>query len=160
VAKTEKNPGEKLVVKNRRATFDYDIDDVFEAGIVLVGSEVKSMREGRVEIVDAFASVDRGEVWLKQLHIGPFERAAAFPHDIRRARKLLLHKNEIVRIERALTREGYTLIPLRLYFKDGRVKVEVGLARGKKLHDKRADMAKKTADREARAAMNRGRKGA
>ena len=151
MAKAEKNPGEKLVVKNRRATFDYDIDDVFEAGIVLVGSEVKSMREGRVEIVDAFASVDRGEVWLKQLHIGPFERAAAFPHDIRRARKLLLHKSEIVRIERALTREGYTLIPLRLYFKEGRVKVEVGLARGKKLHDKR-DAAR---DREDRREMDR-----
>lgn len=160
MAKTEKHPGEKLVVKNRRATFDYDIDDTFEAGIVLVGSEVKSMREGRVEIVDSFASVDRGEVWLKQLHIGPFERASAFPHDIRRARKLLLHANEIVRIERALTREGYTLIPLRLYFKEGRVKIELGLARGKKLHDKRAEMAKKTADREARSAMNRGRKGA
>ncbi len=159
MAKGDKSAGEKVVAKNRRATFDYDIDDRFEAGIALVGSEVKSMRAGTVELVDAYASVDRGEVWLKQMHIAPFERAAAFPHETRRARKLLLHRSEIERIDRALSREGYTLIPLRVYFKDGRVKIEVGLARGKKLHDKRAVMAKKTAEKEARVAVGRGRKG-
>jgi SsrA-binding protein len=162
VAKTEKaknTSGEKLVVKNRRATFDYEIDDHFEAGLVLLGSEVKSMRDGKCELVDAYATVERGEAWLKQMYIGPFERAVTFPHEVRRARKLLLHAREIVRIDRALSREGYTLIPLRVYFTEGRAKVELGLAKGKKVHDKRADMAKKTAEREARVAVGRGRKG-
>ena len=160
MAKAEKTkPGEKLVVKNRRATFDYEIDDHYEAGLVLVGGEVKSMRDGKCELVYAYGSIDRGEAWLKQMYVAPFERAAAFPHEPRRARKLLLHKNEIERIEKALTREGYTLVPLRVYFKEGRAKVELGLARGRKTHDKRAEMAKKTADREARAVIGRGRKG-
>ncbi|MBX3207923.1 MAG: SsrA-binding protein SmpB [Labilithrix sp.] len=149
---------EKLIVHNRRATFDYAIDDKLEAGIVLVGSEVKSMRAGKVELVDAYATVERDELWLKQMYIAPFEQAAAFPHEPRRARKLLVKASEITRIDRAVSREGMTLVPLRLYFKRGRVKVELGLARGKKTHDKRADIAAKTADREARAAMGRARK--
>ncbi|MBX3203032.1 MAG: SsrA-binding protein SmpB [Labilithrix sp.] len=149
---------EKIIVQNRRATFDYAIDDKLEAGIVLVGSEVKSMRAGKVELVDAYAAVERDELWLKQMYIAPFEQAAAFPHEPRRARKLLVKTSEIVRIDRAVSREGMTLIPLRLYFKGGRVKVELGLARGKKTHDKRADIAAKTADREARVAMGRARK--
>jgi SsrA-binding protein len=157
-AKAKEN-GEQLIVKNRRATFDYDIADRYEGGIVLAGSEVKSMRDGKCDIVDAFASVDGGEAWLKQLYIAPLEQASAFQHEPRRVRKLLLHKREIDAIQKSLSREGYTLVPLRLYFKGGRVKVELGLVRGRKVHDKREEIAKKTADREARAAMARGRKG-
>ena len=150
---------EKLIVKNRRATFDYAVEDRFEGGLVLVGSEVKSLRAGKVDLVDSFASVDHGEMWLKQLYVAPFEQAKAFPHEPRRARKVLLHAAEIEQIDKAISRGGYTLIPLRLYFKQGRVKVELGLAKGKKTHDKRHDIATKTADRETRAAIGRGRKG-
>ena len=150
---------EKLIVKNRRATFDYAVEDRFEGGLVLVGSEVKSLRAGKVDLVDSFASVDHGEMWLKQLYVAPFEQAKAFPHEPRRARKVLLHAGEIEQIDKAISRGGYTLIPLRLYFKQGRVKVELGLAKGKKTHDKRHDIASKTADRETRAAIGRGRKG-
>jgi SsrA-binding protein len=149
---------EKIIVTNRRASFDYAVEDRFEGGLVLVGSEVKSMRAGKVELVDAYATVDHGELWLKQMYIAPFEQATAFPHDPRRARKVLVHRSEIARIDRAVSREGMTLVPLRLYFRRGRVKVELGLAKGKKTHDKRADIAKKTADREARAVMGRARK--
>ena len=149
---------EKVIVTNRRASFDYEIEEKFEGGLVLVGSEVKSLRNGKVELVDAFAAVERGELWLKQMYIAPFEQASAFPHDPRRARKVLVHHAEIAKIDRAVGREGYTLVPLRLYFRRGRVKVELGLARGKKTHDKRADIAKKTAEREARVAMGRARK--
>jgi SsrA-binding protein len=148
-----------VIVKNRRAAFDYAVDDRFEAGIVLAGSEVKSMRAGKIELVDAYAQVERGEAWLKQMYIAPFEQASAFPHEPRRARKLLLHAHEIKRIQEAIGREGYTAIPMSLYWKDGRAKVEIGLGKGKKTRDKRQDLAKKTADREAQAAMGRGRKG-
>lgn len=151
---------EKLIVKNRRAFFDYAVEDRFEGGLVLVGSEVKSMRAGKVDIVDAFAAVERGEMWLKQLYVAPFEMAKAFPHEPRRPRKVLLHGREIEQMNKAMQRGGYTVIPIRLYFKRGRVKVELGLAKGKKVHDKRADIAAKTANREARAAMGRQRKGA
>jgi SsrA-binding protein len=157
--KKAKVDGEVLIVKNRRATFDYIIDEVYEGGLVLVGSEVKSMRAGKCDIVDAYASVDNGQLWLKQLYVAPFEQAKVFPHEVRRARKVLMHKSEIAQIQKALSRQGYTLIPLRLYFKNGRAKVELGLAIGKKVHDKRDEIATKTANREARAAMARGRKG-
>ncbi len=146
------------IVRNRRATFDYAVEEKFEGGLVLVGSEVKSMRAGKCELVDAFATVERGELWLKQMYIAPFEQASAFPHEPRRPRKVLVHAAEIAKIEKAIAREGYTLVPLRLYFKRGRVKVELGLAKGKKVHDKRADIARKTADREAREVMGRARK--
>lgn len=149
---------EKVIVVNRRATFDYHIEEKFECGLVLVGSEVKSMRDQKVEIVDAFATVENGELWLKQLYIAPFTMAKSFPHEPRRARKVLVKGAEILRIDRAVSREGMTLIPLRLYFKRGRVKVELGLAKGKKTHDKRADIKKKDAEREARVAMGRARK--
>jgi SsrA-binding protein len=154
-----KKEAASVIVKNRRAAFDYAFDDRFEAGIVLAGSEVKSMRAGKIELVDAYAQVERGEAWLKQMYIAPFEQASAFPHEPRRARKLLLHAHEIKRIQEAIGREGYTAIPMSLYWKDGRAKVELGLGKGKKTKDKRQDIAKKTADREAQAAMGRGRKG-
>ena len=149
---------EKVIITNRRATFDYAIEDKFEGGLELVGSEVKSMRAGKVELVDAYATVENDQLWLKQMYIAPFEQAKSFPHDPRRSRKVLVHKSEIAKIDRAIAREGMTLVPLRLYWKRGVVKVELGLAKGKKSHDKRRDIAAKTADREAKAAMGRGRK--
>lgn len=156
--KTTDDAIEKVIVNNRRASFDYAVEEKFEGGLVLLGSEVKSMRAGRVEMVDAYATVERGELWLKQLYVAPFEQAKAFPHEPRRARKLLVHASEVAKIDRAISREGYTLVPLRLYWKRGHVKVELGLAKGKKTHDKRADIKAKTAEREAKAAMGRGRK--
>jgi SsrA-binding protein len=159
MSKPQHAKDEQLIVKNRRATFDYEIEERFEGGLVLLGSEVKSMRAGKVDIVDAYASVDNGELWLKQLYVAPFEQAHAFPHEVRRPRKVLVHKREIEQLEKALTRQGYTLVPIRLYFKGGRAKVELGLGRGKKHYDKREDIARKTADREAKAAIGRGRRG-
>jgi SsrA-binding protein len=141
---------EQLVVKNRRARFDYDVEETYEAGLALVGSEVKSMRAGKVDVTDSYAVVENGEAWLKQLFVAPFEQASAFPHEPRRARKLLLHGREIAEIHRALARGGYSAVPLRIYFKKGRVKVELAVARGKKKYDKRADIAKRDAEREAR----------
>ena len=147
---------EKLVVKNRRALFDYDITERYEAGLVLAGSEVKSMRAGKVDVTDAYVQVERGEAWLKQLYVAPFEQASAFPHETRRSRKLLLSAREIAEVHRSLARDGHTAVPMRLYFKGGRVKVEIGVGRGKKAHDKRADIAKKDAARDARVAVREG----
>ena len=158
-ARTEKpDVIEKVIVQNRKVTFNYAIEDKFEGGLVLVGSEVKSMRAGKVELVDAYATVENDQLWLKQMYIAPFEQAKAFPHEVRRPRKILVKKSEIAKIHRAIGRDGMTLVPIRLYWKRGVVKVELGLARGKKSHDKRADIAAKTAKREAESAMGRGRK--
>jgi SsrA-binding protein len=150
---------EKFIAQNRAATFHYDISERYEAGIVLRGSEVKSLREGRAHLVEAYASVENGEVWLRQMHIASFFAARAFPHAERGARKLLLHAKEIRHLERALLREGYTLVPLNLYFRDGRVKVTLGLGRGKKEHDKRAVIAARTETREAVEAIRARRDG-
>jgi SsrA-binding protein len=149
---------EKLIVKNRRATFDYDIKDRYEAGVSLVGSEVKSMRDGKVDVTDAYVAIERGQAWLKQLFVAPFGQASTFPHETRRSRKLLLHAREIEEIHQALAREGATAVPLKLYFKDGRVKVEIGVGRGKKSFDKRADIAKKDAERETRQVARQARR--
>lgn len=144
---------QKFIAQNRAATFHYVISERYEAGIVLRGSEVKSLRDGRAHLTDAYASIDNGEVWLRQMHIASFFAARAFPHTEKGARKLLLHAKEIRHLERAVLREGYTLIPLNLYFKEGRVKVTLGLGRGKKSHDKRAILAAKTEEREADEAV-------
>ena len=158
-ARTEKpDVIEKVIIQNRKVTFNYSIEDKFEGGLVLVGSEVKSMRAGKVELVDAYATVENDQLWLKQMYIAPFEQAKSFPHEERRPRKVLVKKSEISKIERAIMRDGMTLVPIRLYWKRGVVKVELGLAKGKKTQDKRADIAAKTAKREAEAAMGRGRK--
>jgi SsrA-binding protein len=141
--------GEALIVKNRRALYDYEIEDRFEAGIALVGSEVKSLRSGKVDLSDAYVVVDAGQAWLRQMFIAPFEQASAFPHEPRRARKLLLHVREIAEIDKAVARGGYAVVPLRLYFKRGRVKVELAKALGRKKYDKRAHIAKRDAEREA-----------
>jgi SsrA-binding protein len=148
--------GEKLIVKNRRALFDYDIEERFEAGLVLHGSEVKSMRAGKVDVSDAYVAVERGVPWLKQMFVAPFEQASAFPHETRRPRKLLLHAREVREIEVALGRGGFTAVPLRLYFKGGRAKVELAVAKGKKTYDKRASIAKRDADREKQTALRGG----
>jgi SsrA-binding protein len=149
---------QKYITQNRAATFHYDIRERYEAGIVLKGSEVKSLREGNAQLTEAYATVENGEVWLRQMHIAGFTSARAFPHAERGARKLLLHAREIRHLERAVQREGYTLVPLNLYFKDGWVKVTLGLARGKKSHDKRAAIAERTEIRELDEAM-RARRG-
>jgi SsrA-binding protein len=150
----KRKDAQKYIAQNRAATFHYEISERFEAGIVLRGSEVKSLRDGHAHLTEAYATVDHGEVWLKQMHIAPFSKARAFPHVEKGARKLLLHAKEIRHLERAVLREGYTLIPLDLYFKDGgRVKVTLGLGRGRKAHDKRAVIAARTEEAEAQDAM-------
>ncbi len=147
------------MLRNRRATHDYEILDRFEAGMELTGSEVKALRQGGGSIAEAFARVHGGEVFLEGMTIPVYTEASYNNHDPLRARKLLLNKREIAEIARGLERKGLTLIPLRLYFKDGWAKVEIGLARGKKLHDKRRSEAQKDAQREIDRAMSRSERG-
>ncbi|ASO18612.1 SsrA-binding protein [Actinoalloteichus hoggarensis] len=154
--------GRKVIVSNRKARHDFQVQDTYEAGVVLVGTEVKSLRAGRASLADAFATVDDGEVWLRGLHIGEYELGTWTNHEPRRARKLLLHKGEILRLIGKTRESGLSLVPLSMYFQDGKVKVELALAKGKKAHDKRQDIARRDADREiARAygrALKRGRR--
>jgi len=149
----DRKDAQKFIAQNRAATFHYDIKERYEAGIVLRGSEVKSLRDGGVNLTEAYAAIEHGEVWLRQMHIASFFAARAFPHVERAPRKLLLHAKEIGHLERAVLREGYALVPLNLYFKDGRVKVTLGVGRGKKEHDKRAAIAERTEAREALQAI-------
>jgi len=151
--------GRKLIAQNKKARHDYSIDDVFEAGLVLVGTEVKSLRLGRASLVDGFASIDGGEVWLYNVHIPEYAQGTWTNHEPKRKRKLLLHVEEIRKINAAVSRAGYTLVPLSLYFKDGKVKVEIGLARGRKSHDKRQAIAERDAAREISRAQGRRAKG-
>jgi SsrA-binding protein len=146
----------KLVASNRRARRDYEILDVVEAGIVLRGSEVKSLRDGHVQIADAYARVDRKEMWLEGMHISPYTNAVGFgAHDPDRARKLLLHAGEIAKLRSRVSQEQLTLVPLALYFKDGRAKVELALAKGRTKGDKRQALAKADARREIAAEVGR-----
>ena len=146
----------RVVATNRRARFDYEIVDTFEAGIQLVGPEVKSLRDGRANLGDAFGTVHRGEAWLEKLHISPYEPATrANPSDPQRRRKLLLHRREIDRLDTRISEKGLTLIPLTVYFLRGRAKVELALARGKHQHDKRHSIRKREQDRETQRAMRR-----
>ena len=135
-------------IKNRKAWHDYDIEESFEAGIVLKGTEVKSLRAGNASFTDSFAYLDNGEVWLRDMYIKPYEHGSYANHDPRRPRKLLLKKKEIRQLDRSINQKGYTLIPLKLYFKGGYAKVQIALARGKKKYDKRADIAEKDAKRD------------
>ncbi|WP_149361206.1 SsrA-binding protein SmpB [Lolliginicoccus suaedae] len=154
-----KEKGRKVIATNKKARHNYSILDVYEAGVALLGTEVKALREGKASLVDAFATVDDGEVWLRGLHIPEYNRGTWTNHEPRRTRKLLLHKREIEHLV-GKTREGnLTLVPLSMYFVDGRVKVELALARGKQLHDKRQDMARRTAEREATRELGRRIKG-
>ncbi len=146
----------ELIVRNKRARLDYEILDTWEAGLVLTGTEVKALRDGRANLTDAFGIVNEGEVFLLNLHIGAYGHGNVFNHDPTRTRKLLLHKREIRRMIGAVERQGLTLVPLDLYFKQGRVKTRIALARGKQQHDKREDLKKKDAEREiARALRSR-----
>ena len=155
-----KNPGKKIIATNRRARHDYGIVDEIECGMVLTGSEVKALREGHVQIADAFARIIQGQVWLDGMHIPPYQFAHGVgAHDPNRARKLLLHRREIERIEAEIKREHLTMVPLSLYFKDGRVKVEIGLGRGRKKADKRQVIAERDSQREIQRALGRQRKG-
>lgn len=138
----------KLIANNKKAYFDYFIDDKFECGISLAGTEVKSLRMGKCSIKEAFVSIDKGEAWVNGMHISPYEKGNIFNKDPLRARKLLLHKTEIAKLAGKVAERGYTLMPLQVYFKNGRAKMEVGLCRGKKLYDKRQDIAKKDMRRE------------
>ena len=151
--------GRKIVAQNKKARHDYHIDDTYEAGLVLVGTEVKSLRQGRASLVDGFAEVDGGEVWLHNVHIPEYTQGTWTNHAARRKRKLLLNRTEIERIARKTTEKGYTLVPLSLYFKDGRAKVEVAVARGKKEYDKRHTIAARTANREKEQELGRRLKG-
>jgi SsrA-binding protein len=154
-----KEKGRKVIASNRKARHDYAIVDVYEAGVVLRGTEVKTLREGKASLVDAYATVDDGEVWLRGLHIPEYGQGTWTNHEPRRTRKLLLHKREIEHLV-GKTKEGHlTLVPLSMYFSDGKVKVELALARGKQAYDKRQDIARRTAEREVTRELGRRIKG-
>lgn len=139
--------GKKILATNKKARHDYFIDEVYECGIELKGTEVKSIRQGRINLKEGYASVDNSEVFLKQVHISPYDQGNRFNVDPLRTRKLLLHKAEIRKLIGATTIKGYSLVPMSVYLKNGRVKIELGLGKGKKLYDKRQDLAKKDAMR-------------
>jgi SsrA-binding protein len=152
--------GVKVVAVNRRARFDYAIDETFECGISLLGTEVKSIKDGKLSFPDAFAEVRGGEVWVRNFRVSEYAfSSAAFQHDPDRQKKLLLHAQEIKRIDRRVREKGYTLIPLSVYLKRGLVKIELGLCKGKKLYDKRADIREKDMDRDMRRALRRRNEG-
>lgn len=145
----ERETGEKLITSNRQARFEYAIIETIEAGVALTGTEIKSVRAGKINLRDAYARIDAGEVWLIGMHISPYEQASEyFQHDPLRPKKLLLHRREIVRLRAELGQKGLTLVPLRLYMKGPRAKIELGLGKGKKLYDKRDAMAERDAKRD------------
>lgn len=150
----ENKEGIKIVAENRQARFAYEILETFEAGVELRGTEVKSIRDGKLNLQDGYALIRNGEVWLHNVHISPHETASqVFNHDPRRTRKLLLHRQEIRKLIGQVEQKGLTLVPLRMYLKGGRVKVAIALARGKKLHDKREDLKRKQEKREIERVM-------
>ena len=140
--------GEKIVARNRRARHEYFILETFEAGIALQGSEIKSVRAGQISLAEAFVRIDGREAWLEDAHIAPYEQASIYNHEPRRPRKLLLHSSEIRRLWNNVRQKGVTIIPLSVYLKEGRAKVEIAVAKGKKLYDKRAEIAKRDSQRE------------
>jgi SsrA-binding protein len=145
--------GRDTTIRNRAAFHNYEILESFECGVALVGTEVKSIREGKANLVDAYALVRDGELWLLNAHVSPYSHGNRQNHEPRRTRKLLMHRAEINRLAGRTVEKGLTLVPTKMYFKDGRVKVEIGLARGKKLYDKRETELRKTVDREMQAAL-------
>ncbi len=146
VAEKEKDE-RKVVTRNRKAFHDYRIEDRFEAGVVLVGTEVKSLREGKANLQDSYCKIEKGEVIMMNCRISPYSQASHFNHDPNRPKKLLLHRREIRKLDRAVTQKGYTIVPLQIYFLHGLAKVEIGLARGKRQYDKRVDIAEKESKR-------------
>jgi len=155
----EKDTGRKMIAQNKKARHDYAISDTYEAGIVLTGTEVKSLRAGRASLIDSYANVKDGEVWLHGVHIPEYTEGTWNNHTPRRVRKLLLHRDEIARLIGKTREGGQTLIPLSLYFKDGKAKVEIALAKGKKEYDKRQTIAERDANREVVRSMGRRAKG-
>ncbi len=149
-----KEQGQKVVATNRRARHDYILEDTYEAGLVLTGTEVKSLRMGRASLVDGYAFVDRGEAWLDAVHIPEYADGTWNNHAPRRKRKLLLHKAQILKIENKVKQGGYTIVPLQIYFNDGRAKVEIAVAKGKKDYDKRQALRERQDKREADRAMS------
>jgi SsrA-binding protein len=149
--------GKKVIARNRRARHDYHIEDVYEAGIALTGTEVKSLRAGRASLTDGFAEISNHEVWLQGVHIPEYTHGTWTNHEPRRTRKLLLHRKEIDKLAAATAERGLTLVPLSLYFKDGKAKVELALARGKRTYDKRHELARRDAAREVDRALRRRR---
>ena len=150
---TAKDQRNRLIAQNKKARHDYHIEDTFEAGMVLQGTEVKSLRAGRASLVDGFVDLDNGEVWLHGVHIPEYAQGTWTNHAARRKRKLLLNRAEITKLERKVGDKGFTIIPLSLYFKDGRAKVEIALARGKRAYDKRQSLAARDAKRETERAL-------
>jgi SsrA-binding protein len=148
--------GEKIVATNRRARHEYFILDTMEAGIALHGSEIKSIRAGQISLAEAYVRIDGQEAWLEDAHIAPYEQASIFNHEPRRSRKLLLHSSEIRKLWNTVRQKGVTIIPLAVYLKGGRAKVEIAVAKGKKLYDKRAEIAKRDSQREIERSL-RGR---
>ena len=151
--------GRKVIAQNKKARHDFTIIEVFEAGLVLVGTEVKSLRAGRATLTDGFATFDDGEAFLYNIHIPEYDQGSWTNHEPKRKRKLLLNREEIRKISTQVARQGYTVVPLSLYFKDGKVKVELGLAQGRKAHDKRHAIAERDAKREMAKAQGRRSKG-
>jgi SsrA-binding protein len=154
-----KERGRNLIAQNRKARYDYLIEDTFEAGLVLTGTEVKSLRAGRASLVDGFAEIVDGEMWLHNAHIPEYLQGTWNNHTPRRKRKLLLHRHEIDKMERRVNERGLTIVPLSMYFKDGRAKVEIALAKGKKSYDKRQAIATRDAQRDATREFGRQVKG-
>lgn len=144
----------KVIATNRRATHDYVIEDRFEAGLILTGTEIKSIRAGRVNLREGYVQPQGDELWLVNIHIAPYQEAGRFGHEPRRARKLLLHRRQINRLISRVQERGYTIVPLRLYLKRGRAKVEIGLAKGKRQYDKRQDIAKRESQRRIERAIS------
>jgi SsrA-binding protein len=155
----EEKRNNQVVATNRKARHNYSILETFEAGVALMGTEVKSLRDGQASLADAFATIDDGEIWLRNLHIPEYHHGSWTNHAPRRNRKLLLHRREIDNLIGKVRDGNLTLVPLRLYFTDGKVKVELALARGKQVHDKRQDMAKRDSDREVTRELGRRAKG-
>jgi SsrA-binding protein len=151
-------PGTELIADNRKAGFDYAILETFEAGLVLVGTEVKAIREGRANLRDSFCRVESGEVYLYNMHVSPYSHRGSADHEPTRKRKLLLHREEIRKLTGKTSEKGLTLVPLRLYFKNGRIKAAIGLARGKNTIDKRETIRRREAERETRAAVKTARR--
>ena len=154
-----KERGRKLIAQNKKARHDYHIEDTFEAGLVLTGTEVKSLRAGRASLLDAYADITDGEAWLHNAHIPEYSQGTWTNHTPRRKRKLLLHRAEIDKMARRVNERGLTIVPLSLYFKDGKAKVEIGVARGKKTYDKRQAIARRDVEREVTRELGRQAKG-
>ena len=151
--RSEREKAQRVIADNRKAFHDYHVLDTWEAGVALLGTEVKAIREGRVNLRDSFARVDGGDVWLMNVHISPYSHTGYAHHDERRQRKLLLHRHEILKLAGQVSQKGLTLVPLQMYFKKGRVKVALALVKGKQAHDKRETLRRREVDRETRAAV-------